>query len=48
VRKLAKWCFTHRRIVALAWVGGALGILGLGLTALGLFAPHAVHLIAVL
>ena len=35
-------------IVALAWVGGALGILGLGLTALGLFAPHAVHLIAVL
>jgi len=35
-------------IVALAWLGGALGILGLGLTALGLFAPHAVHLIAVL
>jgi hypothetical protein len=35
-------------IVALAYFGGALGILGLGLTALGLFAPHAVHLIAVL
>jgi len=35
-------------IVALAWFGGALGIVGLGLTALGLFAPHAVHLIAVL
>jgi hypothetical protein len=35
-------------MVALAWLGGALGILGLGLTALGLFAPHAVHLIAVL
>ena len=34
--------------VALAWLGGALGILGLGLLALGLFAPHAVHLIAVL
>ena len=34
--------------LALAWLGGALGILGLGLTALGLFAPHAVHLIAVL
>jgi hypothetical protein len=35
-------------IVALAYLGGALGLLGLGLTALGLFAPHAVHLIAVL
>jgi hypothetical protein len=34
--------------LALAWLGGALGILGLGLTALGLFTPHAVHLIAVL
>ena len=34
--------------LALAWLGGALGILGLALTALGLFAPHAVHLIAVL
>jgi hypothetical protein len=34
--------------LALAWLGGALGILGLGLLALGLFAPHAVHLIAVL
>jgi Domain of unknown function (DUF4337) len=35
-------------IVALAWFGGALGVLGLALTGLGLFAPHAVHLIAVL
>jgi len=35
-------------IAALAWLGGVLGILGLGLTGLGLFAPHAVHLIAVL
>jgi hypothetical protein len=34
--------------VALAWLGGALGIIGLVLMALGLFAPHAVHLIAVL
>jgi len=34
--------------VALAWFAGALGILGLALTGLGLFAPHAVHLIAVL
>jgi hypothetical protein len=35
-------------IVALAWLGGALGVLGLVLTGLGLFAPHAVHAIAVL
>jgi hypothetical protein len=35
-------------IVGLAWFGGALGLLGLVLTGLGLFAPHAVHLIAVL
>ncbi|MGN6749036.1 MAG: DUF4337 domain-containing protein [Xanthobacteraceae bacterium] len=35
-------------IVALVWLAGALGLLGLGLLALGLFAPHAVHLIAVL
>jgi hypothetical protein len=34
--------------LALAWLGGALGILGLVLMALGLFAPHAIHLIAVL
>jgi Domain of unknown function (DUF4337) len=34
--------------VGLAWFGGALGLLGLALTGLGLFAPHAVHLIAVL
>ena len=35
-------------VLALAWLGGALGLFGLGLLALGLFAPHAVHLIAVL
>ncbi len=35
-------------MVGLAWFGGALGVLGLALTGLGLFAPHAVHLIAVL
>jgi hypothetical protein len=34
--------------MALAWFGGALGLLGLALTGLGLFAPHAVHMIAVL
>jgi hypothetical protein len=34
--------------LALAWLGGALGIVGLILLALGLFAPHAVHLIAAL
>jgi hypothetical protein len=34
--------------LALAWLGGALGLLGFGLTGLGLFAPHMVHLIAVL
>src|SRR3974377_1884540 len=33
--------------LALAWLGGALGILGLALTALGLFVPHSVHLIGV-
>jgi len=35
-------------MLALAWLAGALGLLGLGLMALGLFAPHAVHIIAVL
>ncbi len=35
-------------IAALAWFAGALGLLGLALTGVGLFAPHAVHLIAVL
>jgi hypothetical protein len=31
-------------MVALAWVSGFLAIVGLGFTAIGLFAPHAVHL----
>jgi hypothetical protein len=35
-------------MVALAWFGGALGVAGLGLLALGLFAPHAVPLISTL
>jgi Domain of unknown function (DUF4337) len=35
-------------IVALAWFGGLLGVVGLGLMLLGLFAPQAVHLIAAL
>jgi hypothetical protein len=33
-------------MVALAWFGGLLGAVGLALTLLGLFAPHAVELIA--
>ena len=33
-------------MVALAWLGGLLGGVGLALTVLGLFAPHAVELIA--
>jgi uncharacterized protein DUF4337 len=35
-------------MLALAWLGGALGILGVGLTLLGFFAPHAVPLIGAL
>jgi Domain of unknown function (DUF4337) len=35
-------------MVALAWFGGALGVLGLGLTLFGFFAPHALPLIAVM
>jgi len=35
-------------IVALAWLGGALGLLGLALMLFGFFAPHALPLIAVL
>jgi hypothetical protein len=31
-------------IFALAWIAGLLTLAGLGLTALGLFAPHALHL----
>jgi hypothetical protein len=31
-------------IVALGWFAGLLGIAGLGFTAIGLWAPHAVHL----
>ena len=34
--------------VALAWLGGVLGVLGLVLTAFGLFAPHALPLVAML
>ncbi|HEY2243881.1 MAG: DUF4337 domain-containing protein [Xanthobacteraceae bacterium] len=35
-------------MVALAWLGGALGVLGLALTLFGFFAPHALPLIAVM
>jgi hypothetical protein len=35
-------------MVALAWLGGALGAVGVVLTVLGLYAPHAVPLIATL
>ena len=35
-------------IVALAWFGGALGLIGLALTLFGFFAPHALPLIAVM
>ncbi|MDB5589778.1 DUF4337 domain-containing protein [Enterovirga sp.] len=31
-------------VAALAWAGVALGVLGIGMVAIGLFAPHAVHL----
>jgi hypothetical protein len=34
--------------LALAWLGGALGVIGLALTLFGFFAPHALPLIAVL
>jgi hypothetical protein len=34
--------------VALAWLGGALGLLGLTLMVFGFFAPHALPLIAVM
>jgi len=33
-------------MIALAWCAGALGLVGLALTVLGLYAPHAVPLIA--
>jgi hypothetical protein len=32
-------------MVVLAWLSGGLGVLGLIFTAIGLFAPHAVHLV---
>jgi hypothetical protein len=31
-------------MIVLAWLAGALGIAGLFFTAIGFFAPHAVHL----
>src|ERR1700742_4431338 len=31
-------------MIALAWISGALALAGLAFTAIGLFAPHAVHL----
>jgi Domain of unknown function (DUF4337) len=35
-------------MIGLAWFGGVLGIVGIALALLGLFAPHAVPLLAVL
>ena len=35
-------------MIALAWLGGALGVAGLALTGLGLFAPHAIPLFTTL
>jgi hypothetical protein len=35
-------------MVALAWLAGGLGVVGVVLTVLGLYAPHAVPLIATL
>jgi hypothetical protein len=35
-------------MVLLAWLAGGLGVIGLALLALGLFAPHAVPFIATL
>jgi hypothetical protein len=32
-------------IVALAWLAGGLGVIGLGLLALGVFAPQALTLV---
>ncbi len=32
-------------MVVLGWISGGLGVLGLIFTAIGLFAPHAVHLV---
>ena len=32
-------------IAALAWAGVALGVIGISLLAMGLFAPHAVHML---
>jgi hypothetical protein len=31
-------------MMALTWLAGCLGLAGLALIAIGLFAPHAVHL----
>jgi hypothetical protein len=35
-------------MIGLAWFAGGLGVIGLALLALGLFAPHAVPFIATL
>jgi hypothetical protein len=31
-------------IIALAWISGALTLVGIAMTALGLFQPHLLHL----
>jgi hypothetical protein len=32
-------------MIALAWISGLLAVVGLAFTAIGLLAPHAVHLL---
>jgi hypothetical protein len=32
-------------MIALAWIAGGLGVIGLGFMAIGFFAPHALHLV---
>jgi hypothetical protein len=32
-------------MIALAWLAGGLGVVGIAFTAIGLFAPHAVHVV---
>jgi hypothetical protein len=32
-------------MIALAWIAGSLGVIGLGFMAIGFFAPHALHLV---
>jgi hypothetical protein len=33
-------------MMVLAWISGLLALVGVGITAAGIFAPHALHLMA--